>query len=518
MAVRAALISAPLLFAGLLGGSVLFAPVSTHAVAAQAGLGVCPLDPSCLPLPTPTLDPCALLPTPLPGICPTPTPNPTPTPPTNTGGGGPTPNPGSGGGPTPPPGLPGQNPGPGSAPGGGTTSAIAPGTTTVNPVGPPGLSAAGSISTPFPTGGVLGFAAPALPTPVTFAGTGPSDGSGQGGSGPGSHIALPPILNVASPDTIALTPESLAVSLVVAVLLLLLLAVPAELLRATIRENRDGIRRRLHLDGNLSQRWGNVLAQLPLFISLSASVLVGALLYAFLDPGFGPNLTTAAEVLGLVGALLVLTFAHDVARGSYVRRRFGSRGRLTAFPAGIAFAVGLVLVSRIFHLQPGLIFGFMTGLAFSKRLADRDQGHGLAAATFIVLLVSFVAWFAWVPVKNGVAATADPGFWMITLDTLLVTIWVAGVQSIIFALIPLRFMDGEKVIAWSRMGWAVIYVLTLFIFVQTILQPTTERFGQRNSLMALASLLALFTVFSASVWAFSALRLRRFRRAPATSG
>jgi hypothetical protein len=506
--VRAALIAAPTLFAGMLATSAFFAHGPTGVAAARA-LPTLPIPTPSLPLPTPD---CTLLP--LPPLCPTPTPPPPPPPPTPTPA-PPTPTQPVNTGPATP--LPPQGPNPpggvapGAAnPGSGTTSGIpAPG------LAPGGVSAPFSISSPFPTGGVLFGSAPPLPTPLNFSPN--QGGSVDQGTADGSML-IPAITDVASPDEVSLNLGSIGQSMLIALVLLALLALPALLVNATIRENRDDIQQWLSNNGSRLKRSGQMLGRIPRVLSLGGVILGGSVLFALLDPAFGLNLTTAAEVMGLLGALLALTFAHDLARRSYVKRRFRTSGRLMVSPAGVVVALCLVLVSRAFHLQPGLIFGLLTGLAFSKRLTDRDAGHSLAVATFLVLAVSFVAWFAWAPVKSGVATSPNPGFWMITLDTLLVTIWVAGVESIVFALIPMRFLDGEKLMAWSRAGWLVIYYLCLFVFVQTIMQPTTERFGEQPSVISLAAALFGLTVVATGVWLYSALRHRRLRRVSPAAG
>jgi len=87
-------------------------------------------------------------------------------------------------------------------------------------------------------------------------------------------------------------------SVLIALLLLLLLALPAELLSTTIRENHNAIRRFLRLEGRPAGAVSRTLSHGPQRLTLAAFVVAGSVLYALLDPGFGFNLTTVAEVIG----------------------------------------------------------------------------------------------------------------------------------------------------------------------------------------------------------------------------
>ena len=321
--------------------------------------------------------------------------------------------------------------------------------------------------------------------------------------------ALPPITGIASPLQISTDPRLIGINIFIALVLAALLALPAELLNATIRENYATIVGWLGFSKGKVSALHNALDHLPSHFALILFVVVGAVLYTFLDPGAGFNLTTAAEVLGLIGALAVITGTHDIARGAYMRRRFHKRGRLITFPGAIIFAIALVVVSRIFNFEPGFIFGLTTGIAFSDSLSEREDGHGLAIASLFVLAVSFAAWFIWIPVKGAAEASSNPGFMIVTLDTLLATVWVAGIQSVVFSLIPIRFMDGLKVALWSRLVWLGIYVFALFVFVHTVLHPRDNQVGNSSaSVLYLSIMLGAFTLLAGSLWLFFVIRNR----------
>ena len=492
------------------------ATTSTQAAAALSTPFLHPLPtlPS-LPIPTPS---CTLIP--LPPLCPTPTvsipptpppstpPIPTPSPPIPTPKPNPSPTPGD----LPPPPSPGTSPQPTSMPG-------------PSPGGGPLPQSLPLLANRPPTAGgppkrLPGEPAHAGAQPSAAAGgsSGPLGPSGDGSTPPGpgtdaggsnTTIELPAITDVATPDQLVLTPALLGESLVFAVLLLGLLLGTCVLVNATWHEHASAVHAFAGDRARAFTQVSRAVARVPRAIAIGTFLLAGAALYALLDQALGLTLTTAAELIALLGALLVVTLVHDVLRGWIVARRRKQPFGLTVNTAGLLIAVALVTVSRALQLQPGLIFGAMTAAVFTKQLPERVDGRSRAGALCLLLAVSFAAWFGWMPVKAAVATAQNPGFGLITLDTLLATTWVVGVQSTMFAALPLPFMDGGKLSAWSRAGAVVIQVFALFVFVVAIMPPTTERFGQRPSLVTLVALLCAVTVVAGGARLYSSMRHRR---------
>jgi hypothetical protein len=146
------------------------------------------------------------------------------------------------------------------------------------------------------------------------------------------------------------------------------------------------------------------------------------------------------------------------------------------FPRAFLVAVLLVLVSRITGFQPGFIFGITCGLAVTGRLRDEDEGRSIAVACAVLLLVAAIGWVAWIPAADA-ASVAQPGNVAILMDSFLATLWVTGLQVVLFGLLPFRFLYGEKVLAWSRTGWLLLYGTAAFLFVQTLFHPQASKWG-----------------------------------------
>ena len=109
----------------------------------------------------------------------------------------------------------------------------------------------------------------------------------------------------------------------------------------------------------------------------------------------------------------------------------------------------------------------------------------------------------------GVGETA-PGQ---VIGNVLATVTVAGIEGIVFGLIPLRFLPGEHIFRRSRVSWASAYGIGLFAFVWIILNPSNGFAGATDQagFVTAAALFIGFGVISILFWAY-------FRLRPETAG
>jgi hypothetical protein len=153
------------------------------------------------------------------------------------------------------------------------------------------------------------------------------------------------------------------------------------------------------------------------------------------------------------------------------------------------------------------VFGLLAGLTFADEPTVQEDGRSLASASLWMLGVAVVAWFAWVPVKDAIVG-GDGGFGLLVLDALLASTWVFGLQSVLFSLVPMRYLDGDRVKTWSWRVWFAIYALGMFVFVHAIMHPQTSRYGGDPN-ANLASMLILFLSFlvvAVAFWLYFRLR------------
>jgi hypothetical protein len=290
-----------------------------------------------------------------------------------------------------------------------------------------------------------------------------------------------------------------------ALLLVLLLGLPAEVLNASMKARLAGRVAR--------ERWRPWAAledkvnQLPDPLVLVGFGALSALVYSQLDPDLGFDGTSMLFIGALAFALIVVTGVLEAIRIPYLRRRHEVGSHLQMFPKALLVAVILVVVSRVTGFHPGFIFGVTCGLAVSGRLADEDEGRSIAVACTGLLVVAAVAWLAWIPASD--AASADhPGTWAVLFDTFLATLWVTGLQVVLFGLVPVKFLYGEKVLRWSRTGWLALYGAAMFLFVQTLFHPSAGEWGgfSDGMMWLLAGSVVVLLAASFAFWLWVRLR------------
>ncbi|MEA2566033.1 MAG: hypothetical protein QOD49_1210 [Actinomycetota bacterium] len=312
-------------------------------------------------------------------------------------------------------------------------------------------------------------------------------------------------------------PRTVLNSLLVTAGLVLLIVFPADLFNATLDENYDEVRSWFGLGPRSSK------AERPLrqALALAGFIAFGGVLYGFLSPDFGLNRSSLALVLGLSVALALITIVFRLPFLLHSKQHHGEWARLKVLPGTAVMAVACVGLSRLLGFLPGYLYGLIAGLEF-RREADDTTGRLTSLAALTILILGLVTWAARAPVAAA-AARAGAGFWVVAADACLAAIFVAGLTTLVFSLIPLRFLEGTKVTRWSRKAWVALFAAGLFAFVHILLQqPSSGYVGhtQSNQKWVVIALFVGFGLFSVAFWAYFRFRPARtdLERASVGSG
>jgi hypothetical protein len=313
--------------------------------------------------------------------------------------------------------------------------------------------------------------------------------------------------SLAHPDQVSLELERLATSAVVAVAFLLLFAFPFELFNSTVEENYDEIRGYFHLPPRLAGE-GTRLGRIASFFGLTA---ITAVTVGFLSPDFGLNLNSVVLALGFMVALLVMSLAFSLPADIGIHRRTGEWGKLNFLPGTVLVAIVMVALSRAFHFQPGYLYGALAGLAFASALSKADQGKLTAANWVWALTLSVGAWLLRMPVSEA-AAQPDASVWWIGVEACLVLVFLWGVEGLVVAMLPMRFLDGRKVIDWNRVVWSILMFLGVFAAVHVLMSPTSGYVGHTSGevTVGVVVLFLIFGAMSVGLWAYFRYRPERW--------
>jgi hypothetical protein len=263
-------------------------------------------------------------------------------------------------------------------------------------------------------------------------------------------------------------------AVLLALILIYLLGFPQEWFNDTYGANRERLtaaaRRRFprllairHSTGSRGRRWVIAVAVFAAFVA------AGAVINSALDHRFGLNRSSAWLFLGWCAAIALITLGFQlpaVALGVRTRRRPG----LHILAGSIAVAVVCVAVSRLLGIEPGYCYGLIAVFAFRPALDERLTGRLAAVSMVLVLVLSVVAWAIWVPVQQA-ASHPHPSPPLLVVEAMLGAVFLAGIESVSFGMLPLPFLPGRDIASWNRWVWLGVSAAGLFAFAWTLLQP-----------------------------------------------
>ncbi|HEY2764248.1 MAG TPA: FGLLP motif-containing membrane protein [Pseudonocardiaceae bacterium] len=309
-----------------------------------------------------------------------------------------------------------------------------------------------------------------------------------------------------SPTQVNLQLKQVAQDGSLAILLLALLSLPIGIINDTAEANADRLAavtaRARRLRVRVVASWSG---RLPLTVGLASVALAGALEYGFVEPSFGLALSSLALVVGLATAFLVLNGVTKLPKLIFLRRAYNVHGSLTLFPAFAVVGIACVVVSRSVGLEPGLILGTLAGLATTVELRAEQEGRAAAVAATTLLVVGALAWV----LRSPLVAAAGPegAFLPSALGVALTAIVVAAAETLAFGLLPLSFLEGAALFAWSKIIWGAFAILGAFAFVHVLLHPASGAGSFTGRVTDLVILLTVYFVAAISFWAWFRFRV-----------
>lgn len=232
-------------------------------------------------------------------------------------------------------------------------------------------------------------------------------------------------------------------------------------------------------------------------------VALAALIHSALDPNFGWNLPSLWLWLGWCGGVTVVALGFQLPamlHGTRVRGTHHVEMRILL--GSFLVAVACVLVSRLLSLQPGYCYGLLAVFAFMPALAPHIKGRIAAVSAVLVLALSLIAWFIWVPLERA-ASHPHPSPGILVVEAFLGVVFILGLESVSFGMLPLPFLPGRDVWAWNRWIWGALFSLGTFGFVWVLLQPGSG-YSERVRHLDLIPVAVTCAVFAGCTLAFMA--------------
>ena len=237
--------------------------------------------------------------------------------------------------------------------------------------------------------------------------------------------------------------------------------------------------------------------------------LLSAFIGGFLDPNFGRDLSSVQTMLGILLATVITTFVYTGTHAVLMHRLYGVWGHWQIFPGGIAIVLICVAIAKFTSAEPGYIYGVMLSYSLGAfKVPEKHEGRLVAAGYLLVLAASLGAWLLWSPVKAAASSPAA-ALPIVILSSALAGIFIGGICSMVFGLIPLRFLDGQKLLSWQRVLWVLMFAAGMFLFVHVVLNNAAQSAHPGRSYTAAIAFFAIFGLASTAFWAYFRFRPER---------
>jgi len=296
-------------------------------------------------------------------------------------------------------------------------------------------------------------------------------------------------------------------SLILAVAALLLLALPARLLAGTIARGRleRGERRRSSLFGRnrsaaelrAADGVGDDTDQpsAPPGIgrwSIAAAFAAAAALVTLSSP-VGDASAYLRVLIAIAIALVAVNAVWILLARWTAPRLAGVSARVIFKPSILIVVAAAAIASRLFGLQPAVLFGLILGVALADGVGRAARGRVAAVQLAGIAAFGVLAWLT-------VGVLPQPsGVFTAFATELANALSLLGLGTAAIALIPVGGLAGRAVFQWSRLMWLGLS-LVVYTLLFALLLPVASLVATGRNLIVLAVAALAFATLSVCVW------------------
>ncbi|MGK2964839.1 MAG: FGLLP motif-containing membrane protein, partial [Tepidiformaceae bacterium] len=344
-------------------------------------------------------------------------------------------------------------------------------------------------------------------------GPGGDDGSGSDGFQrvAGESVGYVPAIVAMVPavDEVSDSPSVLATNAAIMGGILLLILFGSELFNQTLQHYRDDV-----IDPwwhRVAAPWNNLVngiggasggfGQIAAFIGVLG--LTGVI-YTFLEPEVGFNSHTAVLFVSIVIGTGILTYVYSGLEVNMLKRLFGATAAVRVFAPSLLIALASVIVSKLIDLNPGIVYGFVASAVLLQNadIPEKQEGKIDFVPLTACLVLSIGSWLLTPIVRD---ANADGGnFFLAVTEGVLIMTFIGGIEALIWNMIPLRVMDGGKILLWNKWVWIGLTAVSVFLFWHVLLNQERSGFDalQETASMSVVLVCAAYAAVAVGTWAY----------------
>lgn len=254
----------------------------------------------------------------------------------------------------------------------------------------------------------------------------------------------------------------------------------------------------------LAKRTGGSRGGRGALITAGVVLVMTGLIYGFLSPDLGLNRASLLLCMSAILGVGIVTYVCSGLEAAVTRRSHGLRASVRPYPASIAVAIASVALSRLTHIQPGVVYGFVASAAITGpgEVERRKQGAIAIFPVVAALALSVVALAIVEPIRaNNGAASSFAGQLAIGAG---IIIFIGGIEGVVFNMIPIAMTDGGKLFAWRKPVWAATAIVAAFLAWHVLLNRDRQSFDalRQASSVSILVTFAFYSAISVGLWAF----------------
>ncbi len=327
-------------------------------------------------------------------------------------------------------------------------------------------------------------------------------GEGEPGETPRDDPAAPSALTGSIPTLGQLfsNPVALAAGGGFALALMLLVAIPSELLNSTLASGGHRLGRSYLAVQGAFARVNDRLTGITRTPVLSAALLVLAMsvVFGFNDPDYGFDPVSVRLTLSMATSIFIVYCLAALLSGAIMNRLWRIESRLEMLPTAILLAVLGVVIARLIDFTPGFLIGLAIGLTIIGTVPAALRAKAILlqfGVTFAVGLIAYLAYSA----LRGIPELLEtlPG---IFLDDTLVAIVAESLTGLLIVLLPLAFFSGRELWTQSKLLWVVSFMVVATAFSVIVLPTATEEVGSVLDLVPWLIPVAIYAVIVIALW------------------
>lgn len=329
-------------------------------------------------------------------------------------------------------------------------------------------------------------------------------------SQPGAVSALG--IGLVSPAEILGDPVALATAGSLGLALVLLVLVPAEFFGEALASHYGSMgsfftrRQKLKRALERAAAW----IESNRFLAGGALVLVTSVVFCFVDPGFGLDLTSLRLLLSCAASILLVNFLSAGITERVAEKAWKVPTRLEVMPWGLAIAIVGVVASRLLSFSPGFLIGSIIGVSVVGAVSKKLEMRVILLWSAVVWVVAMLAW-ALAPLVPTLPATHPASFFTALMSDSLTATAAAGLTALVVALLPIALFDGGELFKHSKLRWAIAFGIAVASFSIVVLPSASNWLGLGDGLVTWLLLTLAFIAIAVVVYLL-ALRRNGTRR------